>query len=151
MKNLKYFVVALATLFVIGCGSDYSSDKTGKEVRGTSDSKINQVCVDGVLYLSSGNYVTPQQDLNGSLVGCSKKPEVVIERLKEKQKNKDLAKLAENIKNDIKNDIKDDIKDDVKSEVKSEVKAEVKDVLKSEITAELNESIKDKLDKNDIK
>lgn len=143
MKNLKYFVVALATLFVIGCGSDYSSDKTGKEVRGTSDSKINQVCVDGVLYLSSGNYVTPQQDLNGSLVGCSKKPEVVIGRLKEKQKNKDLAKLAENIKNDI--------KDDVKSEVKSEVKAEVKDVLKSEITAELNESIKDKLDKNDIK
>lgn len=143
MKNLKYFVVALATLFVIGCGSDYSSDKTGKEVRGTADSKINQVCVDGVLYLSSGNYVTPQQDLNGSLIGCSKKPEVVIERLKEKQKNKDLAKLAENIKNDI--------KDDVKSEVKSEVKAEVKDDLKSEITAELNESIKDKLDKNDIK
>lgn len=143
MKNLKYFVVALATLFVIGCGSDYSSDKTGKEVRGTSDSKINQVCVDGVLYLSSGNYVTPQQDLNGSLVGCSKKPEVVIERLKEKQKNKDLAKLAENIKNDIKDDIKNDIKDDVKSEVK--------DDLKSEITAELNESIKDKLDKNDIK
>lgn len=139
MKNLKYFVVALATLFVIGCGSDYSSDKTGKEVRGTADSKINQVCVDGVLYLSSGNYVTPQQDLNGSLVGCSKKPEVVIERLKEKQKNKDLAKLAENIK--------DDIKDEVKSEVKSEVKAEVK----AEITAELNESIKDKLDKNDIK
>ncbi|EAI0948222.1 hypothetical protein E1I37_09840 [Campylobacter coli] len=147
MKNLKYFVVALATLFVIGCGSDYSSDKTGEEVRGTADSKINQVCVDGVLYLSSGNYVTPQQDLNGSLVGCSKKPEVVIERLKEKQKNKDLAKLAENIKNDIKNDIKDD----VKSEVKSEVKTEVKDDLKSEITAELNESIKDKLDKNDIK
>lgn len=143
MKNLKYFVVALATLFVIGCGSDYSSDKTGKEVRGTSDSKINQVCVDGVLYLSSGNYVTPQQDLNGSLVGCSKKPEVVIERLKENQKNKDLAKLAENIKNDIKDDIKNDIKDDVKSEVK--------DDLKSEITAELNESIKDKLDKNDIK
>ncbi|EBF5808806.1 hypothetical protein FI575_08155 [Campylobacter coli] len=143
MKNLKYFVVALATLFVIGCGSDYSSDKTGKEVRGTADSKINQVCVDGVLYLSSGNYVTPQQDLNGSLVGCSKKPEVVIERLKEKQKNKDLAKLAENIKNDIKDDIKNDIKDDVKSEVK--------DDLKSEITAELNESIKDKLDKNDIK
>lgn len=143
MKNLKYFVVALATLFVIGCGSDYSSDKTGKEVRGTADSKINQVCVDGVLYLSSGNYVTPQQDLNGSLVGCSKKPEVVIERLKENQKNKDLAKLAENIKNDIKDDIKNDIKDDVKSEVK--------DDLKSEITAELNESIKDKLDKNDIK
>lgn len=143
MKNLKYFVIALVTLFVIGCGSDYSSDKTGKEVRGTADSKINQVCVDGVLYLSVGNYVTPQQDLNGSLVGCSKKPEVVIERLKEKQKNKDLAKLAENIKNDI--------KDDVKSEVKSEVKAEVKDDLKSEITAELNESIKDKLDKNDIK
>lgn len=143
MKNLKYFVVALATLFVMGCGSDYSSDKTGKEVRGTSDSKINQVCVDGVLYLSSGNYVTPQQDLNGSLVGCSKKPEVVIGQLKEKQKNKDLAKLAENIKNDI--------KDEVKHEVKSEVKSEVKDVLKSEITAEINESIKDSLDKNDIK
>lgn len=143
MKNLKYFVVALATLFVIGCGSDYSSDKTGKEVRGTADSKINQVCVDGVLYLSSGNYVTPQQDLNGSLVGCSKKPEVVIERLKEKQKNKDLAKLAENIKNDI--------KDEVKHEVKSEVKSEVKDVLKSEITSEINESIKDSLNKNDIK
>lgn len=143
MKNLKYFVVALATLFVTGCGSDYSSDKTGKEVRGTADSKINQVCVDGVLYLSSGNYVTPQQDLNGSLVGCSKKPEVVIERLKEKQKNKDLAKLAENIKNDI--------KDEVKHEVKSEVKSEVKDVLKSEITSEINESIKDSLNKNDIK
>lgn len=139
MKNLKYFVVALATLFVMGCGSDYSSDKTGKEVRGTSDSKINQVCVDGVLYLSSGNYVTPQQDLNGSLVGCSKKPEVVIDQLNEKQKNKDLAKLAENIKNDI------------KDEVKHEVKSEVKDVLKSEITAEINESIKDSLDKNDIK
>ncbi|EAJ4655347.1 hypothetical protein CYA84_03795 [Campylobacter coli] len=143
MKNLKYFVIVLSALFVIGCGSDYSSDKTGKEVRGTADSKINQVCVDGVLYLSAGNYVTPQQDLNGSLIGCSKKPEVVAERLKEKQKNKDLAKLAENIKNDI--------KDDVKAEVKSEVKAEVKDDLKSEITAELNESIKDKLDKNDIK
>ena len=143
MKNLKYFVVALATLFVIGCGSDYSSDKTGKEVRGTADSKINQVCVDGVLYLSSGNYVTPQQDLDGSLVGCSKKPEVVIEQLKENQKNKDLAKLAENIK--------DDIKVEVKSEVKREIKAEVRDDLKSEITAELNESIKDKLDKNDIK
>ncbi|EKN8003662.1 hypothetical protein PYY25_001691 [Campylobacter coli] len=139
MKNLKYFVIVLSALFVIGCGSDYSSDKTGKEVRGTADSKINQVCVDGVLYLSTGNYVTPQHDLNGSLIGCSKKPEVVVERLKEKQKNKDLAKLAENIKNDI--------KDDVKSEVKAEVKAD----LKSEITAELNESIKDKLDKNDIK
>lgn len=143
MKNLKYFVVALATLFVIGCGSDYSSDKTGKEVRGTADSKINQVCVDGVLYLTTGNYVTPQQDLNGSFVGCSKKPEVVIEQLKEKQKNKDLAKLAENIKNDI--------KDAVKHEVKSEVKSEVKDVLKSEITTEINESIKDRLDKNNIK
>ncbi len=143
MKNLKYFVVALATLFVIGCGSDYSSDKTGKEVRGTADSKINQVCVDGVLYLSSGNYVTPQQDLNGSLVGCSKKPEVVIDQLKEKQKNKDLAKLAENIKNDI--------KDAVKHEVKSEFESEVKDVLKSEITSEINESIKDSLNKNDIK
>lgn len=143
MKNLKYFVVALATLFVIGCGSDYSSDKTGKEVRGTSDSKINQVCVDGVLYLTTGNYVTPQQDLNGSLVGCSKKPEVIIDQLKEKQKNKDLAKLAENIKNDI--------KDVVKHEVKSEVKAEVKDVLKAEITTEINESIRDKLDKNSIK
>ncbi|ENP7033789.1 hypothetical protein ACEB11_001616 [Campylobacter coli] len=143
MKNLKYFIIALSALFVIGCGSDYSSDKTGKEVRGTSDSKINQVCVDGVLYLSTGNYVTPQQDLNGSLIGCSKKPEVVVERLKEKQKNKDLAKLAENIKNDI--------KDDVKSEVKNEVKNEVKEDLKSEITAELNESIKDRLDKNDIK
>ncbi|EDO9117162.1 hypothetical protein GKB13_07315 [Campylobacter coli] len=127
MKNLKYFVIALVTLFVIGCGSDYSSDKTGKEVRGTADSRINQVCVDGVLYLSSGNYVTPQQDLNGSLVGCSKKPEVIIEQLKENKKNKDLAKLAENIK--------DAIKDDVKSE----------------ITAEINESIKDKLDKNNTK
>lgn len=127
MKNLKYFVIALSALFVIGCGSDYSSDKTGKEVRGTADSKINQVCVDGVLYLSVGNYVTPQQDLNGSLVGCSKKPEVVIDKIKEKQKNKDLAKLAESIKNDIKDDVK------------------------SEITAELNESIKDKLDKNDTK
>lgn len=143
MKNLKYFVIVLSALFVIGCGSDYSSDKTGKEVRGTADSKINQVCVDGVLYLSSGNYITPQQDLNGSLVGCSKKPEVVIEQLKEKQKNKDLAKLAENIKNGI--------KDDVKSEVKNEVKSEVKDILKTEITAEINESIKDRLDKNDIK
>ncbi|AEI88225.1 hypothetical protein [Campylobacter phage vB_CcoM-IBB_35] len=51
MKNLKYFVIALSALFVIGCGSDYSSDKTGKEVRGTSESRINQVCVDGVLYL----------------------------------------------------------------------------------------------------
>lgn len=123
MKNLKYFVIALLALFVIGCGSDYSSDKTGKEVRGTSDSRINQVCVDGVLYLSTGNYVTPQQDLNGSLIGCSKKPEVVIDQLKENQKNKDLAKLAENIKND----------------------------LKSEITTEINESIKSRLDKNPIK
>lgn len=123
MKNLKYFVIALLALFVIGCGSDYSSDKTGKEVRGTSDSRINQVCVDGVLYLSTGNYVTPQQDLNGSLIGCSKKPEVVIDQLKENQKNKDLAKLAENIKND----------------------------LKSEITVEINESIKSRLDKNPIK
>lgn len=147
MKNLKYFVVALATLFVIGCGSDYSSDKTGKEVRGTSDSKINQVCVDGVLYLTTGNYVTLQHDLNGSLVGCSKKPEVVIEQLKEKQKNKDLAKLAENIKNDI----KDAVKHEVKSEVKAEVKDEVKDDLKFEITTEINESIKDRLDKNNIK
>ncbi|EAL2698688.1 hypothetical protein AZ702_09350 [Campylobacter coli] len=135
MKNLKYFVIALSALFVIGCGSDYSSDKTGKEVRGTADSKINQVCVDGVLYLSTGNYVAPQQDLNGSLIGCSKKPEVIVDKIKEKQKNKDLAKLAESIKNDIK---------DV-------VKSEVKDDLKSEITAELNESIKDKLDKNDTK
>lgn len=123
MKNLKYFVIALLALFVIGCGSDYSSDKTGKEVRGTSDSRINQVCVDGVLYLSAGNYVTPQQDLNGSLIGCSKKPEVVIDQLKENQKNKDLAKLAENIKND----------------------------LKSEITVEINESIESRLDKNPIK
>ncbi|EPY7847930.1 hypothetical protein ACXGXY_001666 [Campylobacter coli] len=131
MKNLKYFVMVLSALFVMGCGSDYSSDKTGKEVRGTADSKINQVCVDGVLYLSTGNYVTPQQDLNGSLIGCSKKPEVVIEQLKENKKNKDLAKLAESIKNDIKDDIKDDVK--------------------SEITAEINESIKDRLDKNDIK
>lgn len=131
MKNLKYFVIALSALFVIGCGSDYSSDKTGKEVRGTSDSRINQVCVDGVLYLSTGNYVTPQQDLNGSLIGCSKKPEVIIDQLKEKQKNKDLTKLAENIKNDIKNDIKDD--------------------LKSEITVEINESIKSRLDKNHTK
>lgn len=147
MKNLKYFVIVSATLFVMGCGSDYSSDKTGKEVRGTADSKINQVCVDGVLYLSSGNYVTPQQDLNGSLVGCSKKPEVIIDQLKEKQKNKDLAKFAENIKNDI----KDEVKHEVKSEVKSEIKSEVKDVLKSEITSEINESIKDSLNKNDIK
>lgn len=123
MKNLKYFVIALLALSVIGCGSDYSSDKTGKEVRGTSDSRINQVCVDGVLYLSTGNYVTPQQDLNGSLIGCSKKPEVVIDQLKENQKNKDLAKLAENIKND----------------------------LKSEITVEINESIESRLDKNPIK
>lgn len=123
MKNLKYFVIALLALSVIGCGSDYSSDKTGKEVRGTSDSRINQVCVDGVLYLLTGNYVTPQQDLNGSLIGCSKKPEVVIDQLKENQKNKDLAKLAENIKND----------------------------LKSEITVEINESIKSRLDKNSIK
>lgn len=123
MKNLKYFVIVLLALSVIGCGSDYSSDKTGKEVRGTSDSRINQVCVDGVLYLSTGNYVTPQQDLNGSLIGCSKKPEVVIDQLKENQKNKDLAKLAENIKND----------------------------LKSEITVEINESIKSRLDKNPIK
>lgn len=123
MKNLKYFVIALLALSVIGCGADYSSDKTGKEVRGTSDSRINQVCVDGVLYLSTGNYVTPQQDLNGSLIGCSKKPEVVIDQLKENQKNKDLAKLAENIKND----------------------------LKSEITVEINESIKSRLDKNPIK
>ncbi|QOI69467.1 hypothetical protein F379_181 [Campylobacter phage F379] len=143
MKNLKCFVIALLALFIIGCGSDYSSDKTGKEVRGTSDSRINQVCVDGVLYLSTGNYVTPQQDLNGSLIGCSKKPEVIIDQLKEKQKNKDLAKLAENIKNDI----KDDIKDDVKSEVKSEVKND----LKSEITVEINESIKSRLDKNHTK
>ncbi|EPP4232760.1 hypothetical protein ACUPZ6_001232 [Campylobacter coli] len=135
MKNLKYFIVVLSSLFVMGCGSNYSSDKTGKEVRGTADSKINQVCVDGVLYLSTGNYVTPQQDLNGSLIGCSKKPEVVIEQLKEKQKNKDLAKLAENIKNDIKDDVMSEVKDD----------------LKSEITAEINESIKDKLDKNDTK
>ncbi|EAI5067738.1 hypothetical protein BHV26_08065 [Campylobacter coli] len=135
MKNLKYFVIALSALFVIGCGSDYSSDKTGKEVRGTSDSRINQVCVDGVLYLSTGNYVTPQQDLNGSLIGCSKKPEVIIDQLKEKQKNKDLAKLAENIKNDI--------KDVVKSEVKND--------LKSEITTEINESIKGRLDKNHTK
>lgn len=139
MKNLKYFVIALLALFVIGCGSDYSSDKTGKEVRGTSDSRINQVCVDGVLYLSTGNYVTPQQDLNGSLIGCSKKPEVVIDQLKENQKNKDLAKLAENIKND------------VKTEIKSEVKSEVKNDLKSEITTEINESIKSRLDKNPIK
>ncbi|QXO06095.1 hypothetical protein [Campylobacter phage CJLB-12] len=139
MKNLKCFVIALLALFIIGCGSDYSSDKTGKEVRGTSDSRINQVCVDGVLYLSTGNYVTPQQDLNGSLIGCSKKPEVIIDQLKEKQKNKDLAKLAENIKNDI--------KDDVKSEVKSEVKND----LKSEITVEINESIKSRLDKNHTK
>lgn len=139
MKNLKYFVVALATLFVMGCGSDYSSDKTGKEVRGTADSKINQVCVDGVLYLVTGNYVTPQQDLNGSLIGCSKKPEVIVDQLKENRKNKDLAKLAENIKND------------VKAEIKSEVKSEVKNDLKSEITAEINESIKDSLDKNNIK
>ncbi|EPY8037452.1 hypothetical protein ACXG0S_002034 [Campylobacter coli] len=131
MKNLKYFVMVLSALFVMGCGSDYSSDKTGKEVRGTADSKINQVCVDGVLYLSTGNYVTPQQDLNGSLIGCSKKPEVVIEQLKENKKNKDLAKLAESIKNDIKDDIKD--------------------AVKSEITTEINESIKDRLDKNDIK
>ncbi|CBJ93812.1 hypothetical phage protein [Campylobacter phage CP220] len=138
MKNLKYFVVALSALFVIGCGSDYSSDKTGKEVRGTSDSRINQVCVDGVLYLSTGNCVTPQQDLNGSLIGCSKKPEVIIDQLKEKQKNKDLAKLVENIKNDI--------KDDVKSEIKSEVKND----LKSEITVEINESIKSRLDKKNI-
>lgn len=142
MQNLKYFLVALmasTALFIAGCGSDYASDKTGKDVRGTSDSKINQVCVDGVLYLSTGNYVTPQQDLNGSLIGCSKKPEVIIDQLKEKTKNKDLAKLAENIKNDI--------KDDVKSEVKSEVKND----LKSEITAEINESIKDTLDKNNTK
>lgn len=123
MKNLKYFAIALLALFIIGCGSDYSSDKTGKEVRGTADSRINQVCVDGVLYLSTGNYVTPQQDLNGSLIGCSKKPEVIIDQLKEKQKNKDLAKLAENIKND----------------------------LKTEITAEINESIKDELIKNNTK
>ncbi|HEH4511515.1 TPA: hypothetical protein SG275_001468 [Campylobacter coli] len=135
MKNLKYFAIALLALFIIGCGSDYSSDKTGKEVRGTADSRINQVCVDGVLYLSTGNYVTPQQDLNGSLIGCSKKPEVIIDQLKEKQKNKDLAKLAENIKNDI--------KDDVKSEVKND--------LKTEITAEINESIKDELIKNNTK
>lgn len=139
MKNLKYFVIALLALFVIGCGSDYSSDKTGKEVRGTSDSRINQVCVDGVLYLSTGNYVTPQQDLNGSLIGCSKKPEVVIDQLKENQKNKDLAKLAENIKNA------------VKTEIKSEVKSEVKNDLKSEITTEINESIKDRSDKKHIK
>ncbi|CBJ94205.1 hypothetical phage protein [Campylobacter phage CPt10] len=139
MKNLKYFVIALSALFVIGCGSDYSSDKTGKEVRGTSDSRINQVCVDGVLYLSTGNYVTPQQDLNGSLIGCSKKPEVIIDQLKEKQKNKDLAKLAENIKND------------VKDAIKSEVKSEVKNDLKSEITTEINESIKDRSDKKHIK
>ncbi|UZV40463.1 hypothetical protein vBCjeMWX1_0038 [Campylobacter phage vB_CjeM_WX1] len=139
MKNLKYFVIALLALFVIGCGSDYSSDKTGKEVRGTSDSRINRVCVDGVLYLSTGNYVTPQQDLNGSLIGCSKKPEVVIDQLKENQKNKDLAKLAENIKND------------VKAEIKSEVKSEVKNDLKSEITVEINESIESRLDKNPIK
>lgn len=139
MKNLKYFVIALLALFVIGCGSDYSSDKTGKEVRGTSDSRINQVCVDGVLYLSTGNYVTPQQDLNGSLIGCSKKPEVVIDQLKENQKNKDLAKLVENIKNG------------VKTEIKSEVKSEVKNDLKSEITTEINESIKSRLDKNPIK
>ncbi|MGI7717288.1 hypothetical protein ACNGMK_08590 [Campylobacter coli] len=139
MKNLKYFVIALLALSVIGCGSDYSSDKTGKEVRGTSDSRINQVCVDGVLYLSTGNYVTPQQDLNGSLIGCSKKPEVVIDQLKENQKNKDLAKLAENIKND------------VKAEIKSEVKSEVKNDLKSEITTEINESIKDRSDKKHIK
>ncbi|ELH4668222.1 hypothetical protein Q9X44_001731 [Campylobacter coli] len=119
----------------MGCGSDYSSDKTGKEVRGTSDSKINQVCVDGVLYLSTRNYVTPQQDLNGSLIGCSKKPEVIVDKIKEKQKNKDLAKLAESIKNDIKDDVMSEVKDD----------------LKSEITAEINESIKDKLDKNDTK
>ncbi|MGI7118593.1 hypothetical protein ACNGEM_08355 [Campylobacter coli] len=135
MKNLKYFAIALLALFIIGCGSDYSCDKTGKEVRGTADSRINQVCVDGVLYLSTGNYVTPQQDLNGSLIGCSKKPEVIIDQLKEKQKNKDLAKLAENIKNDI--------KDDVKSEVKND--------LKTEITAEINESIKDELIKNNTK
>ncbi|ECC1278813.1 hypothetical protein FNP02_01120 [Campylobacter coli] len=135
MKNLKYFVMVLSALFVMGCGSDYSSDKTGKEVRGTSDSKINQVCVDGVLYLSTGNYVTPQQDLNGSLIGCSKKPEVIVDKIKEKQKNKDLAKLAESIKNDIKDDVMSEVKDD----------------LKSEITAEINESIKDKLDKNDTK
>ncbi|RTH92089.1 hypothetical protein [Campylobacter jejuni] len=135
MKNLKCFVIALLALFIIGCGSDYSSDKTGKEVRGTSDSRINQVCVDGVLYLSTGNYVTPQQDLNGSLIGCSKKPEVIIDQLKEKQKNKDLAKLAENIKDAI----------------KSEVKSEVKNDLKSEITVEINESIKDRLDKNNTK
>ncbi|CCH63591.1 hypothetical protein [Campylobacter jejuni] len=139
MKNLKCFVIALLALFIIGCGSDYSSDKTGKEVRGTSDSRINQVCVDGVLYLSTGNYVTPQQDLNGSLIGCSKKPEVIIDQLKEKQKNKDLAKLAENIKND------------VKDAIKSEVKSEVKNDLKSEITVEINESIKDRLDKNNTK
>ncbi|EFS5446111.1 hypothetical protein HXS02_001551 [Campylobacter coli] len=130
MKNLKYFVMVLSALFVMGCGSDYSSDKTGKEVRGTSDSKINQVCVDGVLYLSTGNYVTPQQDLNGSLIGCSKKPEVIVDKIKEKQKNKDLAKLAESIKNDIKDDVMSEVKDD----------------LKSEITAEINESIKDRLD-----
>lgn len=139
MKNLKCFVIALLALFIIGCGSDYSSDKTGKEVRGTSDSRINQVCVDGVLYLSTGNYVTPQQDLNGSLIGCSKKPEVIIDQLEEKQKNKDLAKLAENIKND------------VKDAIKSEVKSEVKNDLKSEITVEINESIKDRLDKNNTK
>ncbi|RTH89723.1 hypothetical protein [Campylobacter jejuni] len=139
MKNLKCFVIALLALFIIGCGSDYSSDKTGKEVRGTSDSRINQVCVDGVLYLSTGNYVTPQQDLNGSLIGCSKKPEVIIDQLKEKQKNKDLAKLAENIKNE------------VKDAIKSEVKSEVKNDLKSEITVEINESIKDRLDKNNTK
>lgn len=139
MKNLKCFVIALLALFIIGCGSDYSSDKTGKEVHGTSDSRINQVCVDGVLYLSTGNYVTPQQDLNGSLIGCSKKPEVIIDQLKEKQKNKDLAKLAENIKND------------VKDAIKSEVKSEVKNDLKSEITVEINESIKDRLDKNNTK
>lgn len=131
MQNLKYFALTSLALFVVGCSSNYSSDKTGKEVLGTADSKINQVCVDGVLYLSTGRYATPQQDLNGSFVGCSIKPEVVISQIKENQKDKDLSKLTEKIKNDI--------KDSVTTEVKSEVVGRIK----SKVNNAIRESIKD--------